>query len=172
MLPMAPPMSAGELFMQQKKQGGFTYLTILFSITVAGIVLSTIGIDWSQTSQREKERELLFVGNQFREAIALYYQRTPGPVKRYPERLEDLLTDTRYNPQQHYLRRLYPDPLTNQKKWGLVMAPEGGIMGVYSVSDLSPIKITNFSYENLTFEGATKYSSWKFLYTPMQKAQN
>jgi type II secretory pathway pseudopilin PulG len=150
----------------KKKQTGFTYLTILFAIAVAGVVMANTGLNWSQAAQREKERELLFVGDQYRQAIALYYQRTPGAIKSYPARLEDLLTDTRYNPPQHYLRKLYRDPIMNQKHWGIITAPEGGIMGVYSLSDASSIKSTNFGYADMSFEGKSKYSDWQFIYTP------
>lgn len=156
-------MLTGKLL---RRQGGFTYLTVLFAIAVAGVVLARTGIDWSQASQREKEKELLFVGNQYRQAITLYYQRTPGAIKRYPAKLEDLLTDTRYNPPQHYLRNLYRDPVTNQQQWGMITAPEGGIMGVHSLSDATPYKSTNFSYQDQAFESATKYSDWKFFYSP------
>lgn len=149
-----------------KKQSGFTYLAILFAIAIAGILLAKAGIDWSQAGQREKERQLLFVGNQFRQAIALYYQRTPGAVKRYPVKLEDLLTDERYITPQHYLRKLYRDPITNSTQWGLDMAPEGGIMGIHSLSDAVPIKKANFDFSNVSFEGATKYSDWVFAYRP------
>ena len=37
-----------------------------------------------------------------------------------------------YSPQ-HYLRKLYRDPVTNQQQWGIILAPEDGIMGVQSV---------------------------------------
>lgn len=151
---------------QCRKQGGFTYLTVLFAIAVAGVMLAKTGIDWSQASQREKERELLFAGNQYRQAIALYYQRTPGAIKRYPAKLEDLLTDTRSNTLQHYLRKLYRDPVTNQQQWGIITAPEGGIMGVHSLSDAQPVKRTNFNYQDREFEEATKYSDWQFVYVP------
>lgn len=150
---------------RQKEQTGFTYLTILFAITVAGVVMANTGIDWSQDAQREKERELLFVGDQYRQAIALYYHRTPGIVKSFPAKLEDLISDNRFNPPQHYLRKLYRDPIMNQKQWGIVTAPEGGIMGVRSLSDATPIKTTNFGYEDQAFEGATKHSDWQFIYT-------
>ncbi len=156
------PMRTGK----PQKQAGFTYLTVLFAIAVAGVVLANAGIDWSQEAQREKEKELLFVGNQYRQAIALYYERTPGAAKRYPARLEDLLTDNRYNPPQHYLRKLYRDPILNQKQWGIIAAPEGGIMGVHSLSYASPIKTTNFRYADRAFEGMTKYSDWSFVYVP------
>jgi prepilin-type N-terminal cleavage/methylation domain-containing protein len=63
-----------------------------------------------------------------------------GAVKRYQAKLEDLLTDSRYNPPQHYLRRLYRDPIMNQKRWGIITALGGGIMGVHSLSEQLPSK--------------------------------
>ena len=155
----------------QKRQSGFTYITILFVIAVAGVMLAKTGIDWSQSGQREKERELLFVGNQYRQAIALYYERTPGAIKRYPTKQEDLLADSRYNPAPHYLRKLYRDPITNQKQWGIIIAPEGGIMGVQSLSERRPIKTANFDYANRSFEGAASYASWTFIYVPQAVLQ-
>src|SRR6266852_4037970 len=107
-------------------QAGFTYLVAMFAVT------SEV---WSQSRQREKEKELLFVGGQFREAIALYYQRTPGAVKRYPEKIEDLLEDKRYLSLQRYLRKIHADPMTGKSQWGTIAAPGGGIIGVHSLSD-------------------------------------
>jgi type II secretory pathway pseudopilin PulG len=148
------------------RQSGFTYLAILFAIAIVGIALAVVGENATQANQREKEVELLFIGNQYRQAIMLYYERTPGAVKHFPAKLEDLLTDQRYNPPQHYLRKLYRDPITNQSQWGLVMSPEGGIMGVHSLSNATPIKQTNFAYSDIAFEGAAKYSDWVFAYVP------
>lgn len=166
-------MATGEFKpMPLKKQSGFTYLAILFAIAIAGVVLAETGINWTQDSQREKERELLFVGNQFRKAIALYYERTPGAAKRYPAKLEELLADKRYNPPQHYLRKLYRDPVTNLQQWGLTIAPEGGIMGVHSLSDAATLKRANFDYANRAFEGAAKYTDWVFVYRPQAMIQS
>jgi type II secretory pathway pseudopilin PulG len=148
------------------QQRGFTYLTILFVIAVAGVMLATTGIDWSQAGLREKEQDLLFAGSQYRKAIMLYYERTPGQIKRYPEKLQDLLSDNRYDPPQHYLRKLYRDPILNQKEWGIIPAPGGGIMGVHSLSVARPIKQTNFLQWDEGFDEAVKYSDWQFTYTP------
>jgi len=152
-------------------QAGFTYLAMLFAIAISGVILVEVGINWTQESRREKERQLLFVGNQFRQAIALYYERSPGAVKRYPKKLEDLLTDERYGTPQHYLRKLYRDPITNQAQWGLVISPDGGIMGVHSFSDDRPIKTAEFDYLNRSFEGAESYSKWRFTYSPQSLIQ-
>lgn len=149
-----------------KQQGGFTYLAVLFLIAVSAAALAATGIVWSQAGQREKERELLFVGDQFRQAIRLYYERTPGGVKRYPQRLEDLLADPRQPALQRYLRQIYRDPMTKENNWGIVRAPEGGIMGVYSLSEEAPLKTGNFRQVDKAFENKSKYAEWQFIYNP------
>lgn len=153
--------------MSTKLQGGFTYLGILIAVVIMGVLLAQTGVSWSQSAQRENERQLLFAGDQFRQAIASYYERTPGAVRRYPEKLQDLVEDRRYNPPQHYLRQIYVDPLTGRREWGLVKAPEGGIMGVYSLSDEAPIKKAGFDQADMGFEKAKKYADWKFSYDPI-----
>lgn len=132
-----------------------------------GLTLAMAATLWSFLQQREKERELLFVGGQFQRAIRLYYEHTPGTVKRYPQNLEVLLKDDRYLTLQRYLRRVYSDPITGKREWGLVRAPDGGVMGIYSKSDQAPIKEANFSLSNLALEGQKHYSDWKFIYQPL-----
>lgn len=147
-------------------QQGFTYLGLLFFIAVMSIALSLAATLWSFAQQRERERELLFVGHQFRQAIKQYYESTPGTIKRYPARLQDLLQDNRYVYTRRYLRRIYRDPLTLEASWGMVPAPEGGIMGVYSLNNTSPIKTENFKEADKDFVQAKKYSEWRFIFVP------
>lgn len=152
--------------MVKRGQAGLTYLGVLLAVALLGTALAATGVVWRTARQSDDERELLFVGNQFRRAIGLYYQQTPGPAKRYPPSLEALLKDERFPNVQRYLRRIYPDPLTNRPEWGLVMAPEGGIAGVYSLSPEIPRKQANFSPADQSFEGAARYSDWRFVYQP------
>jgi len=138
----------------------------MFAVAIAGLLLAAGSEVWLQSRQREREKELLFAGAQFREAIRLYYERTPGTVKRYPQKLEELLDDRRYLSLQRYLRKIYADPMTGSKQWGRVAAPGGGIMGVYSLSDKSPVKSANFDSGNEGLTGGSRYSDWKFVYEP------
>jgi type II secretory pathway pseudopilin PulG len=150
-------MSAGN------RQQGFTLLGLMIAIGVMGAGLAAYGELASHAAQREKEQELLFVGNQFRQAIAGYYERSPG-AKRYPKKLEDLLEDRRYPMPQRYLRRVYADPITGKAEWGFIPAPDGGIMGVHSLSESQPIKTGGFRAREATLEGAGRYSDWAFSY--------
>ena len=135
-----------------------------------GIGLAAVGPVSRTLQLRDKERELLFVGDQFRRAIATYYEKTPGGLKQYPKKLEDLLRDNRYPNVQRYLRKIYTDPLTGNAQWGLVEIPGIGITGVYSLSELAPVKTANFSALYKSFATAKKYSDWKFVYVPSQIA--
>lgn len=145
---------------------GFTYLGIILAVALLGAVLGATGTVWSHVAQRERERELLHIGNQYRRAIGLYYERTPGTVKRYPPSLKDLLLDTRHLTTQQYLRRIYTDPMTGNDTWGIVRAPDGGIMGVHSTSEVEPIKKGNFSRDYARFANAGRYADWHFVYVP------
>jgi len=147
-------------------QRGFTYLSLLFFVVVLGIGLSAVAVSWTTERQREKERELLDIGAEFRNAIALYYNRSPGVIKEFPRDLTDLLKDARYPGVQRYLRRVYRDPMTGQAQWGIVAAPEGGIMGIYSLSTDKPLKSENFGQQDADFSVAATYSDWKFIYQP------
>jgi type II secretory pathway pseudopilin PulG len=147
----------------RRRIGGFTYLMALFVIAIAGAGLALLGEVWQTTALREKEAELLYVGNQYRRAIELYYLSGPG---QYPRTLEDLLKDPRSPTVRRHLRRLYPDPITGTSEWMLVKAPDGGIMGVHSRSEKQPLKVANFKLRDRDFEGAAKYLDWKFVYSP------
>jgi hypothetical protein len=49
---------------------------------------------------------------------------------------------------------------------GLVEAPGGGIMGVYSPSEAAPIKSANFRERDQALLEAKTYADWKFTYSP------
>lgn len=142
-------------------QQGFTLLAALITVAALGAGLAAFGELASHAAQRTKEVELLFAGNQYRQAIAGYYRKD----RRYPPTLEALLEDKRYPMPQRHLRKLYPDPVTG-KPFAVVAAPGGGIMGVHSPSEAAPAKRKNFSQEDQGFVDAKKYADWKFVHTP------
>ena len=145
------------------QQHGFAYLTVLFIVAIMTGGLAVIGQVWQTSAVREREAELLHVGNEYRKAIERYYLAGPG---QYPRNLADLVKDPRQPGTVRHLRRIYPDPITGNPEWGLVKAPDGGIAGVYSLSDDSPMKIAGFALRDAALEGKTKYSDWQFGYSP------
>lgn len=135
----------------------------LIFVAVAGAGLAAYGEMASHAAQREKEAELLFRGEQMRNAIASYYRKE----QRYPPALTELLEDKRFPMPVRHLRRLYRDPMSGEVNWGLVEAPGGaGVMGVYSRSEDKPIKTGNFSTKDQGFEKAKSYADWKFVHSP------
>jgi len=99
---------------------GFVYLWALFAVTVAGVVMAATGQVWQTKMQREKELELLFIGDQFRKAIMSYYNNQLTGVRQYPESLKDLLEDKRGATPIRHLRKIYVDPMTWSDEWGIV----------------------------------------------------
>jgi type II secretory pathway pseudopilin PulG len=144
---------------------GFAFLWMLFAVALLALGL-TVGTEVIRSSvQREKERELLFIGHQFRLAIQRYAETQDGGQRKYPPSLEELLRDSRRPGVKRHLRKLFVDPMTGKSEWGLIML-NGGVAGVHSLSDKPPIKIANFEPIDASLTGKTKYSEWIFTFPP------
>jgi type II secretory pathway pseudopilin PulG len=146
-----------------QRERGFTYIGVLVLVALVGIGLTAAGQVWHTALKREKERELLFIGQEFRLALYRYAKHTPGKEKRAPLSLEELLRDPRHPGIQRYLRKIYVDPMTGSTEWGLVKGPAGEIHGVHSLSTDEPLKKANFALPDRSFEGAKQYSDWVFM---------
>jgi len=158
---------------QTGKERGYIYIWMLFAVMLTGVMLAAAGLVWQTEIRREKEQELLFAGDQFKRAIESYYNASQAAVEGgggYPESLEQLLKDERLPDIRRHLRKIYNDPLTNSRDWGLIRQENGGITGVYSLSTDRPIKQANFPAEYAAFENAESYQSWKF--TPVASSAN
>ena len=152
---------------QRARQGGYTLLGLLVLILIIGFFLGEAGAMWSDARQRDREAELLKVGDRIRIAIGRYYNNTPGPVKQFPRTLEALLRDDRFPVPQRYLRTLYIDPITRREGWGILEAPSGGIMGVYSLSGDKPFKTRQFRPIYKEFKDRKMYGDWIFAYSEL-----
>ena len=152
---------------------GFTYVGLLFAIVFFGLGSVGAARVLASSERAEREAELLFVGNQFRQAIGSYYSTGPG-TPRYPEKLEDLILDPRFAASRRHLRKIHVDPITGKAEWGLIRAPQGGIMGVHSMSEREPMKRANFDFADQGFEEVAKrvtdrpysYREWQFVFLP------
>lgn len=147
-----------------RRQGGFTLLGLLFLVAGLGVAMAAFGTVWHSAAQREKERDLLFVGDQYRRAIESFWS-VPLPVgtpRRLPKHFAELLLDPRFPNTVRHLRRLYRDPMTGGAEWGLLKGPDGGIAGVVSLSDGKPFKRANFPSAYARFEDAQSYRDWVF----------
>ncbi len=143
---------------------GFTYIGLLALLALIGLLLAAAGDVASTTERRDREAQLLWVGHEYRAAIGRYWIK----YRRYPLALEDLLgTGTDAPLPARFIRRLYPDPMTNGASWVLLPAPSGGIMGVASSSTRTPLKTRNFDDVDTGFVDATSYGDWQFTYVPV-----
>jgi len=145
-----------------KACNGFTYLGVLLLIAASSVALASSGTLWSSAAQREKERQLLWVGGQYAQALRSYYRASPG-LAQYPQALADLLEDNRFPEPKRHIRRLYPDPVTGSDEWGLLRSIDGRITGVHSRSDATPFKRSGFDTQWSGFEGLEHYSDWQFV---------
>ncbi len=119
---------------QRHRVRGFTYLGVLFGIALIGIGLAAAGQIWSASLQRQREAQLRWVLEQYRLAIASYYESSPGSVKRYPQSIEDLLADQRFITIRRHLRQPYLNPVTNKNDWVLVRSQDQGIAAIQASS--------------------------------------
>lgn len=144
------------------RQAGFGYLMVLMLVMAVATGLTAVVQPWSMQKLRDQEAELLFVGKQFQRALASYYLSGTAPA--YPKTMDALLKDDRVSFTRRHLRRLYADPITGGTEWGIVKSPDGGIMGVYSLSERKPIKQDGFASELGDMSGKSSYQDWKFVF--------
>lgn len=143
-------------------QSGFTYVGVLIAVALLGVALAGLGQLWSAQAKRERERELMFIGEQYRVAFTRYVAATPPGKARYPRTLDELVEDRRHIVVRRHLRQVYPDPFTNAADWEVVSAPDGGIVAIHSRHDGRPMKIGNFPPQFARFEEARTYRDWVF----------
>lgn len=103
------PASQGE--------GGYNLVLFVLMITLLHVAMAVALPLWSQAAKREKEEELIFRGMQYAEAIRVFQQRHG----RAPVRLEELI-----EVKPRSIRQLYPDPMSDDGAWGLLIVGAGG----------------------------------------------
>lgn len=153
-------MRAGDL---RRPQVGFTYVLVLAAVALLGLALAALGPMWAEEARRSREAELLRVGQAYAEAIASYREASPGSVRQYPRELGNLLVDTRFVGMKRHLRKLYADPLSPGRPWGVIRAADGGIRGVYSLDTRSPLRKVPLRLGVVELPAAQTYVEWKFM---------
>ena len=145
----------------RQRAAGFTYVALLLGIALMGTSLAWLGQSWQLASQREAERELLFVGRQIRQAL-LSYQRSGPTFGQLPTNLEALLHDSRGVSVRRHLRRIYADPVGAGAPWAVITDEAGRVLGVHSRSSRTPLKRAGFGSGEEAFEAARTYADWRF----------
>jgi type II secretory pathway pseudopilin PulG len=89
--------------MNLRDQHGYAMAALLVAMSILAVLMTVAMPTWRQITQREKEAELIFRGQQYARAIGLF-QRKAGPGVLPPS--VDLLIE------QRFLRKQYKDPIT------------------------------------------------------------
>ena len=105
-----PPLS------KDASSHGFAMAALLTAMSIMAIALAAALPAWQQTMQREKEEELVFRGEQYSHAIALF-QRTF--VNSAPRNIDVIV-------EQRFLRKKDRDPITNDDFVPISITPQTG----------------------------------------------
>jgi hypothetical protein len=137
----------------------------LFVLALMGLAAASTVRLGALAERRHAEDELLAIGREFRQALRSYHNTTPpGSSQTAPRSLHELLHDPRSAAPRRHLRRVYPDPLTGRAEWGLIKSLDGALIGVYSLSGDTPIRVANFPADFFYLTGKTHYRDWVFVY--------
>jgi type II secretory pathway pseudopilin PulG len=84
---------------------GYAMVALLIAMSIMSVMLTVAMPVWHQMTQREKEAELIFRGQQYARAIGMFQRRAgPGAL---PANLDILV-------EQKFLRRKFKDPITGE----------------------------------------------------------
>ena len=162
-----------------RQQAGFAILMVVFMAALVAIALTAVLPSVLMEGTREREEELLFRGQQYQRAIALYHRK----FNRLPMKVEDLL----HTNNRSFLRRPWPDPMTEDGEWRLIRQGPGGRLvgslkqkpagpglmraptGLKSDASTFPLvgvasQSTAHSYN--VFDQEESYDRWEFVYDP------
>ncbi|MDH4393565.1 MAG: type II secretion system protein [Aquabacterium sp.] len=142
---------------------GFTYIGVLALVAILALVGTAAVRVGLQAHRRLAEQALLQIGAEFSDALGRYAAVTPRGASDAPKSLEELLLDPRFPGTVRHLRRIYNDPLTGSKRWGLVFSEDGEqLVGVYSLARGTPIRAAGFDERFAGFNAQAAYSAWVF----------
>jgi hypothetical protein len=101
-------------------EAGYILLIVMMMATLLLISLAAAAPSIYVEGKREKEKELIFRGEQYAMAIIRFHQQ----FKRYPTSVKELL----HTNNMSFLRQAYPDPMTRSGKWRFIHATANGII--------------------------------------------
>lgn len=153
-------------------QQGAMLIILLIAVVVIGLASAMTGTTWSTMAQRDKEEQLLWVGQQYVRAIQSYYETGhAGIAPSFPRNLDELLRDPRAAQVVRHLRKIYKDPMTGDDLV-IINDPAGRVRGVRSKSTLKPFRAEHFPTGLEKLASADSYSRWEFVFEPTSAQQD
>lgn len=147
------------------RQNGVVLLALLIALALSGVALLAASEVAATARQRLREQELLFVGDQYRQAIERYYHAAPpGSPRMLPTSVDQLLLDDRYPQPVQHLRRAYADPFDGGD-WIWIRIGDK-LAGLHSAARVVPLKRANFGDRYGSFAMAGDVSQWIFVFKP------
>jgi hypothetical protein len=105
---------------KDSSEAGYILLIVMMMATLLFISLAAALPSIYVEGQREKEKELIFRGEQYARAIMLFHEQ----FKRYPSSVKELLHTNNLS----FLRKDYPDPMTRSGQWRFIHATASGVI--------------------------------------------
>ena len=110
---------------RRQSEGGYAILLVLFLATL--VLLSTIAVSPNVLTEgrREKEKEMIWRGKQYKRGIKLYYRKTG----KFPTSIDDLTKPQMGN--LRFMRQTYKDPMNPKDgAWRMIyVGPTGQLVG-------------------------------------------
>jgi type II secretory pathway pseudopilin PulG len=97
----------------QAGERGYAMAALLVALAIMAILMSVAMPVWRQEARREKEAELVFRGEQYARAIALYRFKNANIPNAYPPSIDALV-------QGRFLRKKYKDPMSADGEFVLI----------------------------------------------------
>jgi type II secretory pathway pseudopilin PulG len=86
----------------RRDESGFMMVAMLIGMAILAIWMTAAVPAWRQQTQRSKEEQLIFIGEQYARAIALFQDQNRGAL---PQDIDTLIS-------QRFLRKKWKDPIT------------------------------------------------------------
>jgi type II secretory pathway pseudopilin PulG len=109
---------------RRPKQAGYTLLMVVFMVATM-MILTTVATESILTQgRREREKDLVWRGEQYQRAIGLYFRK----FGKYPTKVDDLTKQTN---GVRFLRQAYTDPMNKDDgSWRFIyVGPNGQLIG-------------------------------------------
>jgi type II secretory pathway pseudopilin PulG len=97
----------------QDGERGYAMAALLVALAIMAILMSVALPVWRQEARREKEAELVFRGEQYARAIALFKFKNANIPNAFPPSIDFLV-------QNRFLRKKYKDPMTKDGEFVLI----------------------------------------------------
>ncbi len=158
---------------QKLDDGGYIMVVLLIGIAVSAVWMGAMLPAWRQQTVRQKEAELIFRGEEYARAIALYWRKNNQTL---PPSFDVLVS-------QRYLRKKYLDPMTNReflavggvgpgfdvavsrRPGSLGLEPQPGGQNPFGArAGISGVRSTSTATSIVVYRGQTSYSQFPFDY--------